>query len=60
MADTMDENESIASAKETSSIKIIIFLVGSIFITLNCATASIILPLIFRANEVEDDIIEIQ
>ena len=60
MIDAMDENEFVASSKETGSIKITSFFVGSISITLNCATASIILPLIFRANEVEDDVIEIQ
>ena len=60
MIDAMDENESVASSKETGSVKITSFLVGSISITLNCATASVILPPVFRANEAEDDVIEIQ
>ena len=60
MTDAMDENESVASSKEIGSVKITSFLVGSIYITLNCATASVVLPPIFRANEVEDDMIEIQ
>ena len=60
MTDAMDENESVASSKETGSIKITSFLVGSISITLNCATASVILPPIFKANKAEDDVIEIQ
>ena len=60
MIDAMDKNESVASSKEIGSVKIISFLVGSISITLNCATASVILPPVFRANEAEDDVIEIQ
>ena len=58
MTNAMDENESIASSKET--VKIISFLVGSISITLNYATASVILPPVFRANDAKDDVIEIQ
>ena len=58
--DAMDENESVVSSKKTGSVKITSFLVGSISITLNYATAFVILPPIFRANEVEDDVIEIQ
>ena len=60
MIDEMDENESIASSKETGSVKITSFLVGSISITLNCATASVVLPPVFRANEAKDDVTEIQ
>ena len=60
MTDAMDEDESIASSKEIGSIKIVSFLVGSISITLNCATAFVNLPPIFKANKAKDDVIEIQ
>ena len=60
MLDAMNENEPIASSKEIGSVKITSFLVSSISITLNCATAFVILPLVFRANKAKDDVIEIQ
>ena len=60
VTDAMNENEFVVSSREIGSVKITSFLVGSISITLNCATASVILPPIFRTNEVEDDVIEIQ